>query len=1482
MKSVPILDLRQALQHSDENTSKPLAPAETAVTDTDLSPPRGNPFPIVGIGASAGGLEAFGSLLSALPANSGLAFVFVQHLDPQHESVLPELLARFTSMPVITVLDGMKVEPDSVYVIPPNTSIELQDGTLRLASREPGLHLPIDIFFRSLAAVQGSRAIGVVLSGNASDGSMGVRAIKAECGITFAQSEETARFGGMPRNAVSTGAIDYILGPAEIGRELSAIARHPFLIPSRDGDSRSETLPDGDGELRRIFALLYGATKVDFSRYKTTTVRRRIGRRMMVLHIDEMAEYARYVEHHPAELRDLYRDLLISITSFFRDPDTFTALQQSLLETLSARPQSGDLVRVWVPGCATGEEVYSLAICLSEILQENRLLSTVQLFGTDISDLALERARRGFYPVAIEEAVSPERLRRFFTKIDTGYQINKAIRETCIFASHDLTRDPPFSNLDLVSCRNLLIYLEQKVQRHVLPVFHYALKPAGLLLLGSAESIAAAPDMFDVVDQQHKIYRRKSVPTQLPGDMSVSGPHMGNPPAVETGSATLELQRRLERVIQSKYSPDGVLIDSDFQIIQFRGRTGAYLDPSPARNGLNVLRIAREELVLPLRRAVQTALETNASVRERGVELQSASEAVRVTLEVTPIPAVDSERRYLLVVFAREKSSVASAAGNSPLLSSQQPLEDVEDLARELRETRDSLRNVTEQFETHAEELQAANEEARSANEELQSTNEELRTTKEELQSANEELTTVNEELQSRNSELSATNGDLINLLGAVTVSIVMVDGDLRVRRFNTAAAALLDLHPLDIGKPVGHIRGRIETPRLELQVKLVIETLHAISEEVQDAQGRWYALHIRPYRTIDDRIAGAVITLQDVDPLKRGLQAAEEARDYAEGIIETVREPLIVLDSDLRVQRATQAFYESFLVTREETVGRFIYDLGNGQWNDARLRELIGAALFRSEPFHDFELIHDFPHIGVRTVRLNGRRILLPHSQQRMLLLSIEDVTERRELAEIRYRRLFEAAKDGILVVDVEAQTIQDANPCMLDLCGCRREQIVGKPVSEAAAKLGLPELGRGLSMSSDSEIVRFEGLPLRTRQNGLVLVDVVGNAYKVGNQPVVQFNIRDVSSSHQALKRLRESEQRFRLFVESVHDYALFQTDPSGRIVTWNAGAERLLGWKEQEAIGQHTSLLFTPEDLEAGEAARELATARATGRAEDERWHLRKDGTRFYASGVLTQVCDDRGQLLGFAKIMRDNTARKEQEEQLRRTVSEKETLVREIHHRVKNNLQVIVSLLAMQSRHNPDPRVLSAFSEAESRLRAIAQIHERLYASDDLSTVEFSEYVSGLARELAQLHAPNPKDIELDINVIDMALHIERAIPLGLIANELILNSLKHGLNGRPGRLRIRLAYVPGSSPSDTLDTGWGQLQICDDGPGFPPGFDASNTQTMGLRLVNMLVRQLRGHLELGPPPGVCCTVIFPLEDLRQRQEGAADEATDPDR
>ena len=898
--------------------------------EADISPPRGHPFPIVGIGGSAGALDAFTKLLQALPNDTHMAFVFVQHLDPHHTSHLPEILAKATSMPVRNVEDGMAVHPNEVYVIPPNTTMILDDGVLRLAPRAPGLHLPVDVFFESLARVQGSRAIGVILSGNASDGSQGVKAIKEDCGLTFAQDEASAQHLGMPRNAIATGAIDYILPPEEIARELTRLSNHPYVRPQPQ-EPHVEILPDGDGELRKVFRILRARTKVDFSHYKMNTIRRRIGRRMMIKRTGTLVEYVQLLDKEAGEAQELYRDLLISFTSFFRDPRAFDALAVLLKEILASR-QSTEPFRVWVPGCASGEEVYSLAICLKELTDALELDTPLQLFGTDISDLALDRARAATYPDSISQDVPAERLRRFFISVDRGYQVAKSIRECCVFARQDVGSDPPFGHMDLISCRNVLIYMDASLQRKVLPIFHYSLNDTGLLLLGSAESVGPASDLFLVIDKHNHIYGRKPAPLRLTLALTPKLTAAEEPAAsqVHTTVHGLDLQKKTDLVLQGKYSPPAVVIDADFHILHFRGRTGLYLEPTPGQATLHLLQMARESLARPLRRLLETAVAQNVSVREEGIVIEHQGERREIALEVTPVAGAAPEERYFVVAFLeaparteRPRPFAFSAEATEPNYSSARLEASNRDLERQILELREQLRNANEDHEAHVEELRASNEEVRSANEELQSTNEELSTTQEELQSANEELTTLNQELQTRNQELNIANSDFSNLLTAVNIPFLMLDNELRLRKFSTAAEKLLDVRAFDVGHPITRLSGKIDTSALIASVQKVIETLRSEDREIQDQAAHWYSVSIRPYRTSDNRIDGAIVIFFDIDVLKRTVRAAEEARDYAEGLIETVREPLVVLNADLRVERATEAFYETFHVSRSETEGQ-------------------------------------------------------------------------------------------------------------------------------------------------------------------------------------------------------------------------------------------------------------------------------------------------------------------------------------------------------------------------------------------------------------------------------------------------------------------------------------------------------------------------------------------------------------------------------
>jgi two-component system CheB/CheR fusion protein len=1449
----------EEVRHSEEsspaasNTSDPDDQGRF-VSDQDISPARGQPFVIVGIGGSAGGLQAFTEFLRALPVDTGMAYVFVQHLEPHHESQLTEILSRATTIPVSTITDGLKVHPNEIYVMPPNVSVVLEDGTLRLRPRGPGLHLPIDIFFESLARAQGGRAVGIVLSGNASDGSCGVRAIKGECGLTFAQDEVSARHSGMPRNATSTGAIDFVLPPEEIAHELARLSRHPYVATPSQGQVR-EILPDGDGELRAIFNQLLHVTKVDFSQYKTNTVRRRIGRRMIVNRSKSMAEYARHLKENRSEVQSLFRDLLISVTSFFRDPGTFTALTELISDRLSETTPTKPF-RVWVPGCATGEEVYSHAISIQELIENLNLSTSFQIFGTDINEAALEKARAGLYSEAIKNDIAPERLSRFFVRDDGGFRISKALRENCIFARQDVTADSPFAHTDLISCRNVLIYMHSGLQKRVLPIFHYSLNSDGFLLLGSAETIGAAPDLFAVVDKEHHIYAPKAVPARIHHLLRQRALSTTEPSEQQDRLTGIDLAKKADRILQSQYSPAAVVVDQDLQIFQFRGPTSQYLDPSPGDASLNLLRMAGESLLYPLRHGIETASTSGTPVAQKGVKTERHGKIRKIDIDVVPIQGTLPGERYFLIVFQDSHTPEVQLRTLPSVAVEELPADldaRTQELQKQLAETREYLRNLTEEYEAHSEELRAANEEVRSANEELQSTNEELSTTKEELQSANEELTTVNEELQNRNEQLNTVNNDLNNLLTAVSIAIVMVDSSLRVRRFNTAAQKLLELESVDIGRPITHPHGRLEVPQLGTLIRTVLETLNVVQSEVQDKTGHWYSVSIRPYRTADNRIEGAVIVYLDIDPLKRSLQAAEQARDFAEDMIETVREPLVVLDADLRIQRATSAFYETFQVSSEETVGRLLYDLGNGQWNHPRLRELLGNALYRDQPFQDFEVEHEFPHIGKRTFRLTGRRIPRLDPSRRRVLLSIQDVTTRREEAELRYHRLFEAAKDGIIEIDFETGKVTDVNPYWLNMTGFPREEFVGKLLHQTTP-FSLKDFSHLIPDLQTKEAIREDEFPLLNARGQRFDVDMLANRYFIGSRQVVQVNVRDISHRKAAAERLRRSEEQFRMLVDSVHDYALFQMDLNGNITSWNAGAERVLGYTEQEILGEPGRILFTPEDVAAGEAEKELETARREGRAEDERWHVRRNGSRFFASGVLTTVRDDEGRLRGFAKVMRDITERKQAEIQNQISLREKEVLLKEIHHRVKNNLQMIVSLISLQSSHLQDPAAIRILDEMHSRVRSIASIHDMLYCSVDLSSIDFSAYLRNIIDNMSRFYDLRPGQIRLHVSAEETSLDLSRAIPCGLIVNELLTNALKHAFPGdRRGDVRITFRCAEGRCV----------LEVADNGIGLRSDVNPGEATSMGLQLVALLVEQLDAKLDVDRANGTRFLISFPI-------------------
>src|SRR5882724_1638089 len=710
-------------------------------------------FPIVGVGASAGGLEAFTQLLKALGPGTGMAYVLVQHLDPSHESALTELLAKATEMPVRQVTDATPVEPNHVYVIPPNVDMIISRGILRLTARTEtrGYHMPIDRFLRSLAEDQGSNAIGVILSGTASDGTLGLAATKAEGGITFAQDEKSAKFDGMPQSAIAAGCVDFVLPPEAIGRKLERIRAHPYLAPA--SSSRTpELVPDGDPQLKNILHLLRMANEVDFSDYKPATVKRRIIRRMALHQIGTLKDYVQLLRHHPAEVEALHEDLLIKVTSFFRDPAAFEALKAEVFPGILKHRSPEEPIRVWVPGCSTGEETYSQAIALLEFLGHRSADIPIQLFGTDLSQESIGKARAGIYPEIIVADVSPERLRRFFAKVEVGYRINKTIRDMCVFARQNFLQDPPFSRIDVISCRNVLIYLGPVLQKRIMPIFHYALKPRGFLMLGGAEGIiGTGSDLFELMDRKHKIYCRKSTPSGLHFDFSASrySTEAGNiaggteAPQREGGVRLLDLHKEADRILLTKYAPVAVVINDDMEGLESRGHVGLYLDLAPGRASFNILKMAREGLLFDIQAGISDAKKEKESVpvRKENIQIERSGELMDVNLEITAFKVNSNGGRHFLIMFedarpAGGANTAETGAGEAePSKGGKEKRSDQSShLKKELAATKRYLHSIVEDKEASNEELQAANEEILSSNEELQSTNEELQTAKEELE----------------------------------------------------------------------------------------------------------------------------------------------------------------------------------------------------------------------------------------------------------------------------------------------------------------------------------------------------------------------------------------------------------------------------------------------------------------------------------------------------------------------------------------------------------------------------------------------------------------------------------------------------------------------------------------------------------------------------------------------------------------------------
>ncbi len=983
------------------------------VSDRDVAPDteenRTRSFPVVGIGASAGGLEAFTRLLQHLPVDTGMAFVFVQHLAPQHSSMLASLLSRTTTMPVMEVQHGTPVQPNHVYVIPPNTLMSIADTVLELEPRpdERGAPRPIDHFFHSLAADRKGSGVGVILSGADSDGALGLQAIRGEGGITIVQSETSARHADMPRAAIAAGTVDMILSPEEIGGELARITRHLSTIGRNTADD-SRKCPGDESQLNRIFALLRRATGVDFRGYKRGTVWRRITRRMIPRRLEDIETYITYLESNPSELPALHDDILINVTGFFRDPEVFQAFENEILPRLVHKRASAVPLRVWVPGCSTGEEVYSIAMCLAESIGGLPAPFPIQIFGTDLSERAIAIARSAIYSEVQLAGVSPERRARFFASVENGWQIVKSVREMGVFARQNVCVDPPFSRLDLISCRNTLIYLEPVLQRQVAATFHYALRPNGYLMLGRSEGLRGFPDLFSVIDKQHKFYARRpsrgQVSTELitrgfAGEQPATIPSL--PSAPKERSFETELEKEAERIVWSEHAPAWVIVNERLEIIHSRGDTSPYLKLAQGRATLELLKMVRESIRGELRALLTRAKDEDGPVQAAVWREKEGGEIGGVGLEVRRIAGSTKQEGCFLVLFLdrRVVGAPASAARSGRKRAHGETMSgtaEVERLRQELVLTSQRLQSMIDERDAANQDLTSANEEIQSSNEELQSINEELETSKEELQSSVEELNTINAEMENRNQELNNLSDDLANILRSASMPMLVIDNDLRIKRLTTSAERFLNFRSSDLGRPIADIRTPLSMEALEPMVRRVLETLNPEEMELQDRDGRWHMLHVRPYRTSDNRMDGAVLVLVDIDQERRALIAAEAARQFAESVIESVQTPLLVLWSDLRVRLANRAFFRSYGLQPADVENRFLYMVSGDRWNLPGLRTALGRLSADQESVDALEFEQEYPGSGKRTLLITARRI--QPDEEHQILLAIEDVTAQRQ----------------------------------------------------------------------------------------------------------------------------------------------------------------------------------------------------------------------------------------------------------------------------------------------------------------------------------------------------------------------------------------------------------------------------------------------------------------------------------------------------